>query len=167
MKQDKYKIGIDLGGTKTEAVLLGPDNKKIHRKRIPTPASSGYDAIIKSLYEIITETAFKIPSGHNYILGIGIPGSVNPDTGLVQNANTTCLIGKPLKKDMENLLKREIEVQNDANCFTLAESLSGAATGYGEFYIQGDDKFIRSSLPRTYKVGFYSGKTFSNNRAFP
>ena len=140
MKQDKYKIGIDLGGTKTEAVLLGPDNKKIHRKRIPTPASSGYEAIIKSLYEIITETAFKIPSGHNYLLGIGIPGSVNPDTGLVQNANTTCLIGKPLKKDMENLLKREIEVQNDANCFTLAESLSGAATGYGlVFGLPGED----------------------------
>ena len=130
MFENKFKIGIDLGGTKTEAILLNPDNKETHRKRIKTPASSGYEAIIKSLHELITDTAGNIPSGHEYTIGIGIPGSINPDTGLVQNANTTCLIGKPLKKDIENLLGIKTGIENDANCFTLAESLEGAVKGY-------------------------------------
>lgn len=131
MYENKYKIGIDLGGTKTEAILLNPDNKEIHRKRIQTPASSGYEAIIKSLYELIADTANNTPHGNKYTIGLGIPGSINTNTGLVQNANTTCLIGKPLKKDLENILKQQIEIENDANCFTLAESLSGAAKGFG------------------------------------
>lgn len=131
MYENKYKIGIDLGGTKTEIILLNPDNKETHRKRIQTPASSGYEAIIKSLHELITNTAINIPPASEYTIGIGIPGSINIDTGLVQNANTTCLIGKPLKKDLEILQGRDIEIQNDANCFTLAESLSGAAKGFG------------------------------------
>jgi fructokinase len=131
MYQGKYRIGIDLGGTKTEAVLLDPDNKEIQRKRIRTPAQSGYEAIVKSLHRLIFNTGNNVPSGCEYTIGIGIPGSINLDTDLVQNANTTCLIGKPLRKDMENLLGREIEIENDANCFTLAESLEGAAKGYG------------------------------------
>ena len=131
MAGDKYKIGIDLGGTKTEIILLKPDNMETYRKRIKTPVSFGYDAIIKSLYELIIETGKNVPSGCEYTTGIGIPGSINLDTELVQNANTTCLIGKPFKKDLENLIRREIEVENDANCFTLAESLEGAAKGHG------------------------------------
>ena len=131
MAQNKYKIGIDLGGTKTEVILLNPDNIEIFRKRIKTPSSSGYEAIVRSLSELITITADEIPSGYEYSTGIGIPGSINPDTGLVQNANTTCLIGNPLKKDIESVLKRKIEIENDANCFTLAESVAGAAQGYG------------------------------------
>lgn len=130
MKQSRYKIGIDLGGTKTEAILLDPYNRETYRKRVQTPASSGYEAIIKSLCELINDTRENIPPDQQYTIGIGIPGSVNVDTGLVQNANTTCLIGKLLKKDMENFLDRQIEIENDANCFTLAESLSGAAKGY-------------------------------------
>lgn len=126
----KYKIGIDLGGTKTEAILLNPDKKEIYRKRIQTPASTGYEAIINSLNKLITNTENNIPSGAEYTIGIGIPGSINTDNGFVQNANTTCLIGKPLKEDMENILCRKIAIENDANCFTVAEAVEGAAKGY-------------------------------------
>ena len=130
MKRQKYKIGVDLGGTKTESILLNPDNKETYRKRIQTPVSSGYEAVVKSLYELISDTAGNVPSGYEYTIGIGIPGSINLDTGLIQNANTTCLIGRPLKKDIEDLLGRETAIENDANCFTLAESVAGAAKDY-------------------------------------
>ena len=131
MEQNKYRIGIDLGGTKTEVILLDPCNEVLHRKRIKTPVSSGYKAIVKSLHDLIIETAKMLSPESEYTVGIGIPGSVNNDTGLVQNANTTCLIGKPLQKDIEQLLGREIGVENDANCFTMAEAVSGAGQGYG------------------------------------
>lgn len=131
MEPQKYKIGIDLGGTKTEIILLNPSDKEIYRKRIQTPVSSGYEAIIKSLYDLICDTANNVPTEHDYTIGIGIPGSVNLDTGLIQNANTTCLIGKPLKKDIEHLLGRKTGIENDANCFTVAESVKGAAKAYG------------------------------------
>ncbi|MGD9158696.1 MAG: ROK family protein [Desulfobacteraceae bacterium] len=130
MVQNMFRIGIDLGGTKTEVILLDASHEVLHRKRMETPVSSGYDAIVKSLYDLIIETAKKLSPGSEYTIGIGIPGSINSDTGLVQNANTTCLIGKPLKKDIEHLLGREIGVENDANCFTLAEAVAGAGQGY-------------------------------------
>jgi len=131
MEQKRYKIGIDLGGTKTEVILLKPGNEELRRRRIKTPVSSGYDVIIKSLYDLIIETVSNVPSGSEYSIGIGIPGSINRDTGLVQNANTTCLIEKPLQEDIERLLGRETGIENDANCFTLAEAVSGAGQGYG------------------------------------
>jgi len=131
MDRKKYNIGIDLGGTKTEIILINADNKEIFRKRIQTPVLSGYKAIINSVYNLIVDTACKVPSGHEYTIGMGIPGSIDAKTGFVQNANTTCLIGKPLQEDIENLLRRKIEIQNDANCFTLAEAISGAGEGYG------------------------------------
>jgi fructokinase len=125
-----YKIGIDLGGTKTEAILLNPDNRDIFRQRISTPKEHGYDAILGSTHELILNVANRIPHQINYSIGIGIPGSINTDTDLVQNANTTCLIGRPLQKDIENLIGRTITVENDANCFALAESRSGAGRTY-------------------------------------
>jgi fructokinase len=131
MYRNKYKIGVDLGGTKTEIILLDRMDNEIFRKRTKTPVSSGYDEIIQSTYNFISDAVSKVPSEHDYTIGIGIPGSIDKKTCLVQNANTICLIGKPLQKDIEKLLKRKIEVQNDANCFTLAESLSGAGKGYG------------------------------------
>lgn len=126
----KYKIGIDLGGTKTESILLDQADREIHRKRITTPRKHGYDAILISVHKLILDTIHHIPKCEKYTIGIGIPGSIDTRTQLVQNANTTCLIGRPLQRDIEKLLGRRIGMENDANCFTLAESLSGAAKGY-------------------------------------
>ncbi len=125
-----YKVGIDLGGTKIEAILLGPDDREIHRKRISTPEGNKYEAIFQSVCDILGDMAGRVPAGEEYSVGVGIPGSINHETQLVQNANTTCLIGKPFQNDLERLLGHEVGMENDANCFTLAESCLGAAKGY-------------------------------------
>jgi len=129
MKQ--YKIGIDLGGTKTEAVIIDPDDKESYRKRVPTEGKNDYQKLLSSVHQLIRETMDKIPQNADCTIGIGIPGSINAETQLVQNANTTCLIGNSFQQDLENRLSRKIGMENDANCFTLAESRSGAAKGYG------------------------------------
>lgn len=128
MKQ--YKIGVDLGGTKAEAILLGREDRELYRTRISTPGDEGYPSILRSLYELILDTIRRIPPGENYSIGVGIPGTINSATQLVQNANTTCLIGRSLQKDLEDLLGQRVNMENDANCFTLAESRAGAAKGY-------------------------------------
>ena len=126
-----YRIGIDLGGTKIEALLLAPDETVLQRRRIPSPAADGYDAVLATLHRIINETDALVPAGHPCTVGIGIPGALNPATGLVQNANSTCLIGHPLKHDLERLLTRPVGIRNDADCFALAECRRGAGQGYG------------------------------------
>jgi fructokinase len=125
-----YKIGIDLGGTKTEAIILDPDDNESYRKRVPTEDKNDYRKILSFVHKLILETIDKIPRKADCTIGVGIPGSINIDTQLVQNANTTCLIGNPFQKDLEKLLARKVGMENDANCFTLAESRSGAARGY-------------------------------------
>ena len=127
----KYRIGIDLGGTKIESVLLSWDRKEVHRERVPTPAGNHYDLIRKAVHEQIRTMAEKIPGYSDFSIGIGIPGAVNKETGLVHNANTTCLIGKPFQSDLETLCGKTIAMENDANCFTLTEALEGAGKGYG------------------------------------
>ncbi len=122
-----YKIGIDLGGTKTEAILLNAENDTEYRERILTPKHLGYIAIVESLMELINRCAASIPKGNSYSIGIGIPGTINPRSGLVQNANTTCLIGKPFRAELEDRIGQPIFMENDANCFTLAECRAGAA----------------------------------------
>jgi fructokinase len=130
-----YQIGIDLGGTKTEAILFDPSGEELHRWRVPTPRDEdevkNYEAILDSVHERILETAKLIPSAGKYTIGIGIPGTINRETDLVQNANTTCLRGRPFKAELEKCLGRKVGMENDANCFTLAECLAGAAKGYG------------------------------------
>ncbi len=128
--QGNYRIGIDLGGTKTEAVLLSPDDRICIRERFPTP-QDGYDAILENVRRIVQKTAAHIPTGTDYSIGMGIPGSVNPATQCVQNANTTCLIGRRLQRDIEERIGRPVYIENDANCFTLAECVSGAVAGFG------------------------------------
>jgi fructokinase len=127
-----YQIGIDLGGTKTEAILFDPDGCEMFRERRPTPkqGSDVYTAICDTVHQLIEDTAGKIPGGKFYTVGIGIPGIIDTKTLLVQNANTTSLIGKPFKRELEKRLGRPIGVENDANCFTLAEAREGAAKGY-------------------------------------
>jgi fructokinase len=128
---DVFKIGVDLGGTKTEVIVLTPDDAVLFRKRISTPRDAGYDSILESLCFLIYEAKQHVPAQQNHTVGMGIPGSINSETGVVQNANTTCLIGRPLHKDIEREMGCSVVVQNDANCFALAECRAGAGCGYG------------------------------------
>ncbi len=128
---DRYKIGVDLGGTKIEVILFSPDRSELYRERIPTPSGNNYSNIVKAVHDQIRKTAAKIPGKSDFSIGIGIPGAVDKETGLILNANTTCLIGKPFQSDLEALCKKTIAMENDANCFTLTEALEGAGKGYG------------------------------------
>lgn len=124
-----YSIGIDLGGTKTEAIVLDPANVVIFRERVATPGHD-YGRILDAIAELVQRAGTAVPDGAGSSIGMGMPGSMNARTGLVQNANTTCLIGRPLKIDLEALLGRTVTLENDANCFTLAECRAGAARGF-------------------------------------
>lgn len=123
-----YRIGIDLGGTKIEGILLDPDGKEIRRKRVPTERERGYWPILHSVKLVHDELAAAVP-GEKTAFGIGTPGAHNPTTGHIQNSNTVCMNGQPVKADLEALLGRPIEIQNDANCFAMAEALLGAGVG--------------------------------------
>ena len=120
-----HKIGIDLGGTKTEGILLDEKYNVIERKRIKTPQENGYDSIVKSITFLIND--LKKKTSEKTSIGLCTPGVTDPNSGLIKNSNTQCLIGMPLKNDLENILDQEILMENDANCFALAESLLGSA----------------------------------------
>jgi fructokinase len=126
-----HRIGIDLGGTKTECVLLDPGGSVLFRERRATPLSRGYQAVLSLTADLVRDAAGLVPSGERYSVGVGIPGSVDAATGLVRNANSVCLIGRPFPADLEALLGRGVRVRNDADCFTLAECRQGAGAGYG------------------------------------
>ena len=128
---DIAAIGIDLGGTKTEAILLSGTGMVLSRQRRPTPQSEGYDAILSVVAGMVHESVAMLPPGAPYTVGIGIPGSIDTATNLVRNANSTCLIGHPLQTDLETILSHPLQVRNDADCFTMAECHSGAGLGYG------------------------------------
>ncbi len=121
-----YKLGVDLGGTKTEAVLLDVNFNVIKRKRIPTPKDD-YQKILNSMSSLIMEISEGIS---DYSLGICTPGAISKQTGLIKNSNTQCLIGKSLKADLENKLGKKISMENDANCFAMAEATLGAAADF-------------------------------------
>jgi len=125
-------MGIDLGGTKTESILFDDKDNIVHRERVPTPSqtSDDYNNIIDTVSGLIADTTNHIPKSTEYTIGIGIPGIIDRKTHLVQNANTTSMIDRPFQKDLENRIGREIGIDNDVNCFTLAESLKGAGKGH-------------------------------------
>jgi fructokinase len=127
----KSAIGIDLGGTKTESILLAPDGSVLWRQRRPTPRAEGYDAVLAIVTQMVLEAVIKLPAGKPYTVGVGIPGSIDATTDLVCNANSTCLIGRPLKADIGRLIGSPVHIRNDADCFTLAECHSGGGRGYG------------------------------------
>ena len=124
-----HRIGIDLGGTKIEGILLDEKYSIIQRKRIETRQENGYNSIVKSITFLINE--LKAKTNEETSIGICTPGIIKTDSGLIKNSNTQCLIGRPLKKDIENTLGDKILMENDANCFALAESVLGIAKGYG------------------------------------
>ncbi len=123
-----HRIGIDLGGTKIEGVVLDGHGRQTVRRRIDTQQENGYRHILDRIRGLHDELAASIP-GQPHTFGIGTPGAVSRRTGLLKNSNTVCLNGQPLKADLENLLGRKIEIQNDANCFAMAEALHGAGRG--------------------------------------
>jgi predicted NBD/HSP70 family sugar kinase len=122
------RIGIDLGGTKTEVIALDERRNEILRRREPTPAGD-YDATIKLLARLVRETEIEV--GKRGSVGVGTPGSISPATRGIRNSNSTCLNGRPLKDDIERMLGREIRLANDANCFALSEAIDGAGRSAG------------------------------------
>lgn len=121
------RIGIDLGGTKTEGIVLDPGDAEIVRRRYPTPIDGGYPAILNAIVSLVDE--LEEHAGASCRVGIGTPGALSRKTGRLKNSNTTCLIDQPLQGDLSALLKREIRIENDANCFALSEALDGAGRG--------------------------------------
>lgn len=117
------RFGIDLGGTKIEIVAIGPNGQELLRERVPTPSVS-YEAIISTITGLVK--SFDNRLGKKGTVGIGIPGAISPRTGLVKNANTTCLIGHAFDRDLSVALEREVRIANDANCFVLSEATDGA-----------------------------------------
>ena len=123
-----FRIGIDLGGTKIEGIVLGANGKELFRKRIETEQNRGYPHILSRIKALSEELGASI-HGKSHTFGIGTPGAISPRTGLLKNSNTVCLNGQPLKTDLEKMLGRKIQIQNDANCFAMAEALHGAGRG--------------------------------------
>jgi len=123
-----FRIGIDLGGTKIEGVLLDAEGREMARKRIPTERERGYQHILHRIKLVHDELAATV-AGQPTTFGIGTPGALSPRSGLLKNSNTVCMNGQPVKADLENLLGRKIEIQNDANCFAMAEARRGAGRG--------------------------------------
>ncbi|HEX2778784.1 MAG TPA: ROK family protein, partial [Gemmatimonadaceae bacterium] len=119
------RIGIDLGGTKIEGIALADSGEITHRKRVDTP--SDYRATLEALATVVH--AVEAAAGERGTIGIGIPGTIIPSSGLVKNANSVCLNGKPFLRDLEQRLGREVRLMNDANCFALSEAADGAAAG--------------------------------------
>ena len=124
----KYRIGIDLGGTKIEGIVLDAQGKELFRKRVETRQEKGYAHILSRIKGLHDELAAGI-RGAAHTFGIGTPGAISPRTGLLKNSNTVCMNGQPVKADLERILGRKIEIQNDANCFAMAEALHGAGRG--------------------------------------
>ncbi len=122
------RIGIDLGGTKTEGVVLDPAGDILVRERRPTPQAAGYTAILGDIRTLIRD--LERAAGAPCHVGIGTPGAISTRTGCLKNSNTVCLNGKPIKDDLERLLGREVRIANDANCFALSEALDGAGRGH-------------------------------------
>ncbi len=118
------RIGVDLGGTKIEAVALDETDHCLCQKRIPTPAGD-YQATLRAIADLVR--SIEQETQQQGTVGIGTPGSASPTTGLMRNANSTCLNGRPLQQDLENRLRRTIRIANDADCFTLSEARDGAA----------------------------------------
>ncbi len=127
---ESFNIGIDLGGTKTEVVLLQPGGTERYRERVSTPGDNEYTAIVKMVCDLIIKTRRSVSEQSTCTIGIGIPGTIDSEKQVIQNANITCLKGRSFQKDIEKKLRQPVTIENDASCFTLAESLLGATKTY-------------------------------------
>jgi len=119
------RIGIDLGGTKTEVIALSDWGEQLYRHRLPTPRD--YQQTIENIAHLVALA--EEATGQVGTVGMGIPGSISPYTGVVKNANSTWLNGQPFDKDLSQRLNREVRLANDANCLAVSEAVDGAAAG--------------------------------------
>jgi fructokinase len=123
----RVRIGIDWGGTKIEALAMDEAGRELRRVRIPTPRHD-YEGSIRAAVELVASIEREVgPTGP---IGVGIPGTIVPATGLVKNANSTWLNGRPLEKDLSVALGRQVRCVNDANCLAVSEAVDGAAAGH-------------------------------------
>lgn len=120
------RIGVDLGGTKTEAIALATDGGELARRRVDSPRHD-YAATLQTIADLVLELEAEL--GRQGSVGVGIPGAISPATGRVKNANSTWLIGQPMQQDLERKLERPVRLSNDANCFVVSEATDGAAAG--------------------------------------
>src|SRR5262249_44940381 len=120
------RIGIDLGGTKIEAVALDEHGQELLRRRVPTPRGD-YDGTLAAMAAMVQE--LENAAGRKGTVGVGMPGALSPATGLVKNANSLWLNSRPLARDLGRLLDRPLRFANDANCFALSEAHDGAGAG--------------------------------------
>lgn len=125
------RIGIDLGGTKTEIIALDRNGAEMARRRVATPRGS-YDGTIRAIRDLVEGLETEL--GETGSVGIGIPGTISPRTGLVKNANSTWLIGRPFDRDLETVLGRPVRLANDADCFALSEASDGAGSGFATVF---------------------------------
>jgi len=120
------RIGIDLGGTKIEGLALSDDGRELARRRVATPRGE-YDATVDAVVSIVA--ALESEVGGRGTVGVGMPGAISPASGVVKNANSTWLIGRPFAEDLGAALGRPVRLANDANCFALSEAIDGAGAG--------------------------------------
>jgi len=120
------RLGIDLGGSKIEIAALDTDGRECLRRRVATPQGD-YRASVESVARLVESVEDELQARGT--VGIGMPGAESRVSGLIKNANSTCLIGQPLRHDLEQRLQREVRLSNDANCFALSEAVDGAAAG--------------------------------------
>jgi len=121
-----FRVGIDFGGTKIEIAAIAEDGTEILRRRVPNPRE--YEAAVRAVRELVEGAELELAGVAT--VGVGIPGAVSPDTGLVKNANSTWMNGRPFARDLTAALAREVRVENDANCFALSEAVDGAGAGH-------------------------------------
>jgi fructokinase len=124
-----WRVGVDLGGTKIEALALSPSGEERMRVRAPTPRGD-YEATLDAIAGLVRACAGDLPASDIAGVGVGIPGSLSPQTGLVRNANSTWLNGRPLRRDLQLRLGWPLVIENDANCFALSEAADGAGEGH-------------------------------------
>ncbi|MGD9896336.1 MAG: ROK family protein [Candidatus Methylacidiphilaceae bacterium] len=126
-KRSSIRIGVDLGGTKIELLVLEGDAREVARRRLSTP-TGGYDAILEAVRRLVTEVEAEL--GLDPLpIGVASPGTLSEPGGLLKNSNTVCLCGRALRADLEQRLSRPVRIANDANCFALSEAVDGAAKG--------------------------------------
>ena len=121
------RIGIDLGGTKTEGIVIDRTGRELARRRVATPRDD-YDGTLATIVAL-TQALEQAAGGGRATVGVGIPGMISPATGLVKNANSTWLIGRPFDRELAAALGRPVRLQNDANCLAVSEAADGAAAG--------------------------------------
>lgn len=122
------RIGIDLGGTKIEGIVMAPSGEILLRERRLTPTEDGYESIVSAVQALAIDLEKQV--GRTCTIGIGTPGALSSRDGNLKNSNTVCMNGRPLLDDLQRALQRQVRMENDANCFALSEAIDGSGKGH-------------------------------------